>query len=201
MTLKNGTKSTFLAESMPPSAPRELYISVDVETSGPIPGDYSLLSIGACVVGEIERNFYVEVAPLNDHFTEEALTTSGLSMTQLRAHGASPASAMAQLASWLESLDSASNPIFVGFNAPFDWSFVNYYFIKFFGDNPFGHSALDIKSYYMGAYHTSWKGTSMKRLPDEIHPASQPLAHNALEDSKQQADIFSRLLENKPDRV
>ena len=26
------------------------YISVDIETSGPIPGDYSLLSLGACVV-------------------------------------------------------------------------------------------------------------------------------------------------------
>ncbi|MFL1482375.1 3'-5' exonuclease, partial [Pseudomonas grimontii] len=27
--------------------PDELYVSVDVETSGPIPGEYSLLSIGA----------------------------------------------------------------------------------------------------------------------------------------------------------
>jgi len=28
----------------------ELYVSVDVETSGPVPGIYSLLSVGACVV-------------------------------------------------------------------------------------------------------------------------------------------------------
>jgi ribonuclease T len=30
---------------------KECLISVDVETSGPIPGDYSMLSLGACVVG------------------------------------------------------------------------------------------------------------------------------------------------------
>jgi uncharacterized OsmC-like protein len=29
-------------------ATNERFYSVDVETSGPIPGDYSLLSIGAC---------------------------------------------------------------------------------------------------------------------------------------------------------
>ena len=28
----------------------EVFISVDVETAGPIPGEYSLLTIGACDV-------------------------------------------------------------------------------------------------------------------------------------------------------
>ena len=27
---------------------REVFLSVDVETAGPIPGEYSLLTIGAC---------------------------------------------------------------------------------------------------------------------------------------------------------
>lgn len=33
----------------------ECFISVDVETSGPIPGEFSLLSIGACVVPDDEH--------------------------------------------------------------------------------------------------------------------------------------------------
>ena len=41
----------------------EIYISVDVETSGPIPGEYSLLSIGARSVGHPEQNFYSELKP------------------------------------------------------------------------------------------------------------------------------------------
>ncbi len=32
----------------------EIYISVDVETSGPFPPAFCMLSIGACVVGEAE---------------------------------------------------------------------------------------------------------------------------------------------------
>ena len=39
--------------------PDELYVSVDVETSGPIPGEYSLLSIGACLVAKHETSIYL----------------------------------------------------------------------------------------------------------------------------------------------
>jgi len=40
--------------------PDELYVSVDVETSGPIPGEYSLLSIGACLVDQPATSIYLE---------------------------------------------------------------------------------------------------------------------------------------------
>ncbi|RLA29121.1 MAG: 3'-5' exonuclease, partial [Gammaproteobacteria bacterium] len=36
---------------------REVYLSVDVETSGPIPGEYSLLTIGACDVSDPKQTF------------------------------------------------------------------------------------------------------------------------------------------------
>lgn len=175
----------------------ELYISVDIETSGPIPGEYSLLSLGACVVGDPGRNFYVELAPLNDNFTEEAMETCALSLADLRARGVAPRAAMEQFAAWVGAVRGARLPLFVGFNAAFDWSFVNYYFIRFCGleTNPFGHTAIDIKSYYMGAFGTSWSATSMRRLPPEIHAPDKPLAHNALEDAIQQGEIFQRLLE------
>ena len=41
----------------------ERYISVDVETAGPTPGDYAMISIGACLVDEPQRGFYVELKP------------------------------------------------------------------------------------------------------------------------------------------
>jgi hypothetical protein len=50
-------------------------------------------------------------------------------------------------------------PVFVGFNAAFDWSFVNYYFQRYLGENPFGFAALDIKSLYMGATGCAWEET------------------------------------------
>jgi ribonuclease T len=39
------------------SQKREVFISVDVETAGPIPGEYSLLSIGACRVDDDTEAF------------------------------------------------------------------------------------------------------------------------------------------------
>jgi DNA polymerase III epsilon subunit-like protein len=181
----------------------EIYFSIDVETAGPIPGEYSLLSIGACVVGDNAKRFYVELVPLNDNFTDEAMATCGISLAEFKTRGTPPRDAMAQFAAWVREHANSARPVFVGFNAPFDWSFVNYYFVKFLGvkKNPFGHSALDIKSYYMGAYGTTFLETSMRRMPPEIHPSDSPLSHNALDDAIQQAEIFERLLKKREKRL
>lgn len=180
----------------PISMRNEIYFSVDVETSGPIPGEYSLLSIGACVVGDTARRFYIELQPVNDNYAAAALVIANLALADLRARGVAPQAAMAQFAAWVRENADGARAVFVGFNAAFDWSFVNYYFVKFLGiqDNPFGHSALDIKSYYMGAFGTTFAETSMIQLPTEIHPPDNQLTHNALEDAIQQAEIFERIL-------
>jgi hypothetical protein len=39
----------------------EQYYSVDVESSGPIPGKYSMLSLGACLVGQASHFFLLRV--------------------------------------------------------------------------------------------------------------------------------------------
>ena len=66
--------------------------------------------------------------------------------------GLLPQEAMHRFETWLAGCRSADHkPVFVGLNAPFDWSFVNYYFLRFIGRNPFGFTALDIKAYGMGA--------------------------------------------------
>ncbi len=181
---------------MPSPAAREIYFSVDVETAGPVPPDYSLLSIGACVVGDDAKRFYIELVPLNDNFTAEAMAMSATTLAELKQRGVLPRAAMTQFAAWTRAQARDALPVFVGFNAPFDWSFINFYFVKFLGaeKNPFGHSALDIKSYYMGAYGTTFGAASMRRLPPEIRPSNTPLSHNALDDALQQAKIFERLL-------
>src|SRR3989338_9690206 len=110
---------------------RELYISVDVETSGPIPAEFSLLSLGACVVGNINKNFYAEIKPLNDNFIKQALEVSGLSMKELKIKGEKPAEAIGRFENWIKEVSGDNRPVFVAFNATFDWSFTHWYFIKF----------------------------------------------------------------------
>jgi ribonuclease T len=43
---------------------REVFISVDIEAAGPIPGEYSLLTIGACVVFDDIQTFACELKPV-----------------------------------------------------------------------------------------------------------------------------------------
>ena len=61
-----------------PLPDNETYISVDIETAGPNPGQYAMLSIGACTVTEPVETFYVEIQPDQEAFSPEALQVSGL---------------------------------------------------------------------------------------------------------------------------
>lgn len=169
---------------------REYYISVDIETSGPIPGEYSMLSLGASVVDDDDKTFLVQIKPLNDNTVPEALAVTGFSLEALKCDGTEPATAMSSFASWLqESLPDGARLVFVGLNAPFDWSFVNYYFVRFCGDNPFGHTALDIKAMYMGATGCNWNQTSSSQMAKRLHPQKKGM-HSALEDALYQAELF-----------
>lgn len=182
------------------SRPVEVFISVDVETAGPTPAKYSLLSLGACVLDQPALGFYVELAPVTQDALEAALAVSGLSMTELAETGATPTRAMARFAEWIaEVVPQGASPVFVGFNAPFDWMFVADYFDRFLGRNPFGHAALDIKAYAMGATGSSWGATSMSQLAP-TYLAGRKLSHNALADARDQAELFRALLSERANR-
>lgn len=178
------------------TCPREIFVSVDVETAGPIPGEYSLLSIGACCAFDPDNGFTVEVKPINDAFDPKALEVTGFSMEELRQRGLDPEAAMKAFSDWLATLAHPGDMlVFVGFNAPFDWSFVNYYFHRFMGQNPFGFTALDIKSLYMGAARSSWRDTRSSKIAEHLKPKLSG-THSALADARYQAEIFRLISKN-----
>jgi ribonuclease T len=180
-------------------SPDEYFISVDVETAGPVPAQYSMLAIGACTVAEPQETFYIELKPINMDYTPDALASCNLSMEKLAVEGAEPAEAIQRFAKWLEEVTPfGGKPIFVGFNAAFDWMFVNDYFQRYLKKNPFGHAALDIKSYYMGLTRRPWKETSMRHVGARY--LNQPaLVHHALRDAIDQGEIFRRMLDESRD--
>lgn len=178
----------------------ECFVSVDVETAGPTPARHSMLSLGACLVDDPEQGFYVELRPESTEVVPEALAVSGLSMADLAADGVPPAEAMAGLDRWLaEVVPDGHRPVLVAFNAPFDWMFVADCLERHLGRNPFGHSALDIKAFYMGMAGVSWARTSMHALAP-VYLDGRPLTHNALADARDQAELFRRLLADRADR-
>lgn len=172
----------------------ETFVSVDIEAAGPVPSRYSMLAIGACLVDQPQKTFYIELKPLHDAAVPRALEIGGLTLEELRRTGVDAEEAMQRFADWVRTVVPPSRaPVFVGFNAPFDWMFIDDYFERFEIPNPFGHSALDIKSYYMGKMGSTWAETSLRRLSPR-YLEGRPLSHNALGDARDQAELFRKIV-------
>lgn len=172
----------------------ETWVSVDVETAGPNPGSYSLLSIGACLVDHPDVGVEILLKPVTDAYLPQAMAVSDLDLADLAERGLAPAEAMAAFEEWtLSSIPDGHRPVFVGFNAPFDWMFVADYFGRYLGRNPFGHSAIDIKAYAMGVGGMPWRETSVPALTARYLRESS-LTHNALQDARDQAAILRAVM-------
>jgi DNA polymerase III epsilon subunit-like protein len=173
----------------------EALISVDIEAAGPSPSTGSLLSIGACLVEDLDTGFYAELKPITDHeWDDHAETVHGLDQQRLLRDGLEPADAMARFAQWIDEASEGREPVFVGFNAPFDWMFVADYFWRYIGRNPFGISALDLKSYYMARdQKETWQATRRAYI-DEALGIDPDHNHHALDDARGQARLAKVLL-------
>jgi len=185
------------ASHVPPGSgptPAECWVSVDIEAAGPSPGRFSLLSIGACLYDQPDVGFSIDLKPVTPDRVDSALAVSGLSMAELAVHGTDPAAAMAAFAAWLDDAAGGRKPVFVGFNAVFDWMFVCDYFHRYLGRNPFGHAAIDIKSVALGALGVPWPETSVRRLGARLG-ATTELSHHALADAQDQAALLRAVLE------
>lgn len=180
------------------SSPSETFVSVDIEADGPLVGVHSMISIGAVSVFDPARTFYAELKPISDTFVPEALAVSGLDRDKLKAEGRDPAEAMTAFAAWAKGLPG--RPVFASFST-WDWSYVYWYLLRYAGKSPFGHSSLDIKSYYMGRFATAWgdtaKGKIARQRPELLKDLG-PHTHNALDDAKEQAELFRRMMALAP---
>ena len=122
------------------------YIMVDVESDGPIPGDFSMISFGAVLVDEeLDKTFYGKLKPVSDKFIPEALAVSGYSREETLAFG-EPKTVMTNFSDWIK-INCKDRPIFISDNNGFDWMFICWYFHHFIGVNPFGFSSQNLDSF------------------------------------------------------
>src|SRR5436309_1957429 len=135
----------------------EVYISVDIEADGPIPGDYSMLSIGACVVSNLSLTFYREIQPCSLKYDPEAVKVTGDLREKCIKDVVHSHYYMQYFDTWVQQLRAGSKAVFVGFKATFDWMFVHWYFVHYLGRSPFGIAGLDIKAFYAGRFGTAWR--------------------------------------------
>jgi ribonuclease T len=171
----------------------ETWISVDVETSGPTPALGCLLAIGACLVDRPEEGIELLLRPDPAlPWSDAAEAIHGLSREHLAREGLPAAEAMALLAAWLDrAVPPGGRPVFVGFNAPFDWMFVADAAWRHLGRNPFGISALDLKALYLGRHLDAvdgWAETTKDHVKRRYGLVLEH-THAALDDAREQAAI------------
>lgn len=184
-----------------------LYVCVDCEASGPVPGLFNLVSLAAVPVVEekgrhrvLDDDLYLEFKPVFPGFEREAMRIHKLSREHLEEHGIDPRKGMRQLRRWVLARRPTKRhqPVFVGHNAPFDWSYVAYYFAWTKVKNPFGWKALDTKALAMGKLDLPWLATTKdvlaKHLPD-LGKEDLSRKHRADYDAAYQARILAALLD------
>ncbi|MFH9551618.1 exonuclease [Streptomyces sp. NPDC017435] len=182
-----------------------LYISVDIEADGPIPGPYSMLSLGAAVAGRQDadgftaadparRTFYAELRPISDEFDAEALAVSGLDRERLADEGLEPAVALARFTAWVREVSGGAQPVMCGYPASYDWTFLYWYLIRFTGGSPFGHSGcLDMKTLYATKAGLPLRAVAKRTMPPHLL-SRRPHTHHALDDAVEQAELLANLM-------
>ncbi|MET8264392.1 exonuclease [Micromonospora arida] len=177
----------------------ELYIAVDVEADGPIPGPYSMISLGMAVAGRPDLTFYTELRPISDEFVPAALAVSGLDRDRLLREAPTAQEAMSAAAAWVDELRRVGRPVFLAAPAVWDGMFVHWYFVRFVGHSPFGAtgSGVDLRSYWMGLTGSEWAKTHQGTIKHELGLHDMPHTHHAGEDAAELAQVFDAVLHRR----
>lgn len=76
-------------------------IMVDIESDGPIPGDYSMICFGAVLIdNSLNKTFYGTLRPISDNWVPEALAVSGFTREECEKFNA-PKEEMERFSNWL----------------------------------------------------------------------------------------------------
>lgn len=157
------------------------YVMVDIEADGPIPGDYSMVSLGAVIVEPgLARSFHGELRPISERWVPEALRVSGHTREATLAFE-DPTIVMERFEAWILA-SCPERRVFISDNNGFDWQFINWYFHHFLGRNPFGFSSQNLGSLYKGLVKDTFQ--SFKHLRKTKH------THHPVDDARGNAEAL-----------
>jgi hypothetical protein len=189
----------------------EIYVSTDIEADGWIPGQNSMLSLASAAYladKTLLSTFSVNLEALPE--TKPSPKTMAWwqnfpeAWAACRQNCQSPKQALSAYYQWLMNLPGQI--IFVAQPLIFDFAFVQYYLLRFVGENPFGLAAIDIRSYAMGLCNKDFRHsqfhTTENNYPIEWYD-NLPHTHIALDDALEQGAFFCNMLavQKKRDKI
>jgi Exonuclease len=185
----------------------DVYFSADIETDGPIPGPFSMLSFALVFAGASDgeiftrpksysQSFYREVRPISNNYEIEALRVNGIDRDRLCREGEDPHVALTEAAQWVREVAGQRKPVLVAYPLSFDWSWLYWYFVRFSASgSPFNHSlCFDMKTAYAVKAHVPISSAGKSKLLPWLRP-TRTHTHNALDDAIEQAEIFANILQ------
>ncbi len=187
--------------SGPKPGGEEIYVSTDIESDGPVPGAYSMRSIGSAAFtadGTLLATFTATLEALPGASTSAATMAWWAQQPEawaaVQADPEPPEVVMRRYRSWLDGLPG--QPVFAGYPAGYDFMFVYWYLIRYTGGSPFGLMALDVRTYAMAVLGKPYRecgrvDMAARFLPDRIH------THVALEDAIEQGEILCALFKEQ----
>jgi hypothetical protein len=137
------------------------YFVVDVESDNPTPFNGSMICFGVVMVSDLTKTFYGKTKPITEQYDEKTLTISGFSREEHLTFDDSK-DVMIKFSEWIKE-NSIGNPIFISDNPCYDWQWINYYFHRFLGENPFGFSGRRIGDLYCGMVKDTTKNSDWKK--------------------------------------
>lgn len=176
----------------------EIYVSVDIESDGPIPADNSMLSLGAAAFtadGELLSTFSANLETLpgakQDPDTMNWWSKNKIAYDATRENIVDPKIALEKFVVWIDSLDGI--PVIVGYPVFFDYLFLYWYLCHFAIKNSLSFSALDIKSYASAVMKTPYRQSTKKNMPKRWF-SDEPHTHVAVQDSIEQGRLFINMM-------
>jgi len=186
---------------------KEIYISIDCETDGPIPGPHSMLSIGNAAfdqLGQLIDTWEVNLETLPgasmDPGTKEFWDKNPEAWEACRVNPQPPKESMERYVQWLKNLEKYNDGKVVAVCAPagFDFTFVYWYLMKFVGHSPFSFSCIDVKTFAMVLLDKPYRKCGKRSYPKNWFEEGKKkgLTHNhiAVDDATEQGYIFMAML-------
>lgn len=191
---------------------KTVYISIDVETDGPIPSVYSMLSLGAAAYvqdpqdewrqpGTFKRNLLPLPGAIQDPDTMAWWKTQPEAWKAATEDAVDAEQAMRDFVKWLAQIKSgtqAKHLVVVGYPVTFDFMFVYWYTVRFTGfPAPFGFQGADIKTTAWNRMGGEFRHATKKNMPKRWFRNCPQHTHDALDDARGQGILFMNILNDK----
>lgn len=178
----------------------EVYVSIDIEADGPIPGKHSMLSLGAAAftlkdghISSFSSNLKELPGAIQDPDTMiNFWDRNPEAWEECRKEIQDPRGSITAFVEWVKRLPG--KPVCVGYPATFDFMFV-YWYIRYFDlESPLSFSAIDMKSYIMAMLKTDYRKIGKRSMPRRWFSSKNKHTHIAVDDAIEQGEMFIKIL-------